>query len=589
MTKKQKLELTWIGKDEVAKPEPRILIEDTELSYHASRRYSTEDLYSNRLIFGDNLLALKSLENEFTQKIKCVYIDPPFNTGAAFEHYDDGIEHSIWLTLMRKRFEILHTLLAEDGAIFVHLDDNEAAYCKVLLDEIFGRKNYINQIIVATNKSFGFKSTSDGIFKQANHLFFYAKDKSKLKINSDVLFIEKGYDTAYKWEFIDTHLEEKNWKWRQIDGVVATNLGYASPREARAKIGEEFDTQIALYAIENAERVFRTASVSGGALLKRKDTVKKSKENKTQIVRHPNDDMDYMFIGGERVIFYKERLKLIDGQLLPGDLVTDIWTDIPIEGLAVEGGVDFPKGKKPEKLVQRVIELVTNKGDWVLDSFAGSGTTAAVAHKLQRAWITIELGEHCHSHVIPRIKSVVDGTDQTGISKAINWKGGGGFRYYKLAPSLLEKDKWGNWVINKEYDANMLAAAVCKHEGFTYSPSDTDWWAHGYSTETDFIYVTTQTLTEDQLVALSEEVGTDRTLLVCCAAYKASAAMLNDKLTNLTVKKMPNALLSKCEWGKDDYSLNITKLPVVEMDDDVAPAPKKKSADKEADLFGDAE
>jgi adenine-specific DNA-methyltransferase len=244
---------------------------------------------------------------------------------------------------------------------------------------------------------------------------------------------------------------------------------------------------------------------------------------------------------------------------------------------------------KPEQLIERVLQIATERGDIVLDSFAGSGTTGAVAHKMGRRWIMVELGEHCHTHVIPRLKKVIDGEDAGGITEANEWKGGGGFRYYKLAPSLLEKDKWGNWVINKEYDANMLAAAVCKHEGFTYSPSDTDWWAHGYSTETDFIYVTTQTLTEDQLVALSEEVGTDRTLLVCCAAYKASAAMLNDKLTNLTVKKMPNALLSKCEWGKDDYSLNITKLPVAELDDDVASAPKKKAVDKEADLFGDAE
>jgi adenine-specific DNA-methyltransferase len=250
---------------------------------------------------------------------------------------------------------------------------------------------------------------------------------------------------------------------------------------------------------------------------------------------------------------------------------------------------EFFDTPKPERLISQILQLATKPGDLVLDSFAGSGTTGAVALKMGRRWIMVELGEHCHTHVIPRLKKVIDGDDAGGVTDAVDWKGGGGFRYYKLAPSLLEKDKWGNWVINKEYDANMLAAAVCKHEGFTYSPSDTDWWAHGYSTETVFICVTTQTLTEDQLVALSEELGTDRTLLVCCAAYKASAAMLNDKLTNLTVKKMPNALLSKCEWDKDDYSLNITKLPMAELDDDVAPATKKKAADKEADLFDDAE
>ena len=235
-----------------------------------------------------------------------------------------------------------------------------------------------------------------------------------------------------------------------------------------------------------------------------------------------------------------------------------------------------------------MIKTFSNKGDLVLDSFGGSGSTGATAHKMGRRWVMVELGEHCHTHVIPRLKKVIDGEDQTGVSKAFDWKGGGGFRYYKLAPSLLAKDKWDNWVINKEYDANMLAAAVCKHEGFTYSPSETEWWAHGYSTETDFIYVTTQTLTEEQLIALSEDVGNERTLLVCCSAFKASAAMLNDKLSNLTLKKMPHALLSKCEWGKDDYSLNISKLPAAELgDDEQDVVPKKKAAKKEADLFGE--
>jgi adenine-specific DNA-methyltransferase len=587
MEKKQKLELNWIGKNENKSLEARILIEDTELSYHANSRNTDKDTFDNKLIFGDNLLALKALEQEFIGKIKCVYIDPPFNTGSAFEHYDDGIEHSIWLDLMTKRLKIIRDLLADDGAIFIHLDDNEAAYLKVLMDEIFGRKNYVNHIIFSTNKPFGFKSTSDGLFKQANHLFFYAKDKTKLKINSDILFIEKGYDTAYKWEFYDTHLDEASWKWRQIDGVLAENLGYASAREARAKLGDEFDTQIALYAIENAERVFRTASVSGGALLKRKDTIKKSKELRAQIIRHPNDDMDYLFIGGERVIYYKERLKNIDGQMLPGDLITDIWTDIPIEGLAVEGGVDFPKGKKPEKLIQRVIELVTKKGDWILDSFAGSGTTAAVAHKLNRSWITIELGDHCHSHIIPRIKSVINGTDQTGISRNVDWKGGGGFRYYKLAPSLLEKDKWGQWVINKTYNPNMLASAICKQEGFTYNPNETEWWNHGYSTENDFIYVTTQIMTEDQLLALAEDIGSNRTLLICCSAFKVSPDLLNNKLSNLTLKKIPNAIMSKCEWGRDDYKLNIAKLPQTEPGEliEKVVASKKSKIDKTANLF----
>ena len=212
---------------------------------------------------------------------------------------------------------------------------------------------------------------------------------------------------------------------------------------------------------------------------------------------------------------------------------------------------------KPEKLIQRVIELATNPGDLVLDSFLGSGTTAAVAHKMGRRWIGIELGEHCHTHCLPRLKKVVDGADPGGITEAVGWRGGGGFRYYRLAPSLLTQDKWGNWVISKEYNAPMLAEAVCKLEGFTYAPSETVYWQHGHSTERDCLYVTTASLNHDQLQQLSDEVGPDRSLLVICSAFRSR----KDCFPNLTIKKIPHAVLSRCEWGHDDYSLKVENLP----------------------------
>jgi adenine-specific DNA-methyltransferase len=213
---------------------------------------------------------------------------------------------------------------------------------------------------------------------------------------------------------------------------------------------------------------------------------------------------------------------------------------------------------KPERLLKRAIELSTNPGDLVLDSFAGSGTTGAVAHKMGRRWIMVELGEHCHTYIIPRLKKVVDGQDSGGITEAVGWKGGGGFRYYHIAPSLLEKDKWGNWVINQEYNAAMLAEAVCKLEGFTYAPSNAVYWQHGYSTERDFIFVTTQNLSHEQLYALSDEVGENRTLLVMCTAFRGKP----DRYLNLTVKKIPKAVLASCEWGRDDYSLRVENLPM---------------------------
>jgi adenine-specific DNA-methyltransferase len=212
---------------------------------------------------------------------------------------------------------------------------------------------------------------------------------------------------------------------------------------------------------------------------------------------------------------------------------------------------------KPEQLLHRILLIATNAGDWVLDSFAGSGTTGAVAHKMGRRWIMVELGEHCHTHIIPRLKKVIDGEDPGGVTESTGWKGGGGFRYYRLAPSLLEKDRWGNWVINKQYNAAMLAEALCKLEGFIYAPSDAVYWQHGHSTERDFIYITTAHLNHEQLQQLSDEVGASRTLLVLCTAFRGKA----DRYPNLTVKKIPKQVLARCEWGHDDYSLRVENLP----------------------------
>jgi adenine-specific DNA-methyltransferase len=479
----------WIEKNNINVSEPRIL--------KLKGEYGDLEI-ENILIKGDNLIALRSLVEKFKtrdekDKVKCVYIDPPFNTGAAFEHYDDNLEHSQWLTMMKDRLILLQQLLREDGAIFVHLDDKESSYCKLLLDEVFGRSNYCNEIILSTNQPFGYKSTADSLFKQANHILFYAKNKNLINIKKIV--IEKEYDKQYKFVFKNINIPKEEWEWDSIHNVVAKALEYDSPKKAIENLGkEEFSNRIALFAIENAERVFRTASVTGGALLKRKETIELSRKNKEKIILHPNDDMDYMFIGGERVIFYKERLCLIDDLMLPGEIITDIWTDIPLEGIAKEGGVDFPKAKKPEKLLKRIIEMTTEsrtdkilneafkyylkdnpgksfeefkidtlnqtiyinkvdkkkfKSDLVLDSFAGSGTTAAVAHKLGRNWIIIEIGNHAETHCIERLKGVIDkkNPDNSGISKDVDWKGGGGFRYYVVGDSVLSSDDM-NWQLN---------------------------------------------------------------------------------------------------------------------------------------------
>lgn len=583
MNKKQKLELTWIGKESLPIVEPRILIFEDTNSYHAKVRRGEDDQFENVLIHGDNLLALKALEGEFTGKVKCIYIDPPFNTGAAFEHYDDGIEHSTWLNLMHQRFIILRNLLRDDGVIFCHLDDTEGAYAKVLMDEVFGRGNYLNTITTTTNAASGFKATSSTIFSTANHIIAFAKNKNNFSFKR--VYIEKEYDKAYSKYLFNRNENYSKWRWSGITEVFCEQNGYATLPHAKKALGESFDAAIAQFAIENAECVFRTAAIGGGAAIKRRETIAKSKLERGKVFVHPNEDVpNFYIVNGEQFVFYDARLVKIDDIKVPGEIITDVWTDIPYTGIASEGNVEFKNGKKPEALLRRIFEMSTVSGDLVLDSFGGSGTTGAVAHKLNRRWIMVERGDHCLTHIVPRLQRIIDGEDRSGVTGALNWKGGGGFRYYKLAPSLLEKDKWGQWVINKTYDANMLAAAICKHEGFTYNPSETEWWNQGFSTENDFIYVTTQVLTEEQLLALSEDVGSNRTLLVCCAAYRVAEKLLNDRLTNLTLKKIPNAVLSKCEWGRDDYSLSISNLSQADITEEPQPI-RKKAVSKEADLF----
>jgi adenine-specific DNA-methyltransferase len=359
----------------------------------------------------------------FRGQVKLIYIDPPYNTGTDSFKYNDRFNHSSWLTFLKNRLLVAKQLLKKDGVIFIQLDDNEVAYAKVLCDEIFERENYANHIIIETNSAFGFKGTSESLFKQAGHILFYCKDKKRFKLKK--MLVEKGYDKAYKFIFSDIALPESEWTWMGLGEALAIEKGYATAKEAKKAIGEEsFQTALADYAIENADRVFRTASVTGGALKKRRETIDLSKSEKLRIIRHPEDDMDYRFIGGERVLFYKERVVEIDGEKVPGTLLTDIWLDISIEGISNEGGVKFERGKKPEQLIQRIIELGSQEGDLVLDFFAGSGTTGAVAHKMKRRFIITEQMDYINTVTVPRLQKVMAG-EQGGVSKAQNWTGGG--------------------------------------------------------------------------------------------------------------------------------------------------------------------
>ena len=558
MNSKQKLELTWIGKEKRQCLEPRILVEDSTKSYHAKIRHGDNDIFDNMLIHGDNLLALKALEQDYTGQVKCIYIDPPFNTGNAFDHYDDGLEHSIWLGLMRDRLQILYNLLAEEGTIYVHIDNTEQAYLKVIMDEIFHRVNFVQMISVKRASPAGFKVINPGPLTVTDYILLYAKNKQKM--NYYPQRIPVAYDENYDLIIENPNSPASEWRFKKLVDCLYEKYGFKSWKNAKDAWGSNWkevrNSLLGDLALEKAEVVVSIRDPHKPTeTLKQKMLESKQNQGRVIVIERDNNNPIYLLNGGS-LSFYKDKLRYIDGVRVPTELLTDFWADINFAGIAREGNVEFKNSKKPEMLVRRILELATKPGDLVLDSFLGSGTTCAVAHKMGRRWIGIELGEHCYTHCLPRLQRVVSGEDKTGISQAVNWHGGGGFRFYELGESLIKLDQWGQPIINKSFNAEMLAQAVCKLEGFEYAPSQDEYFIHGHSTEHDFIYVTTNFMRQDHLDSISQAVGTDRTLLICCKGFEEGC-----KFKNLTIKKIPKAVLDKCEWGHDDYSLNVAKLP----------------------------
>lgn len=556
MKPRTKLELTWIGKETRPKLEPRILIEDPEKSYHAAQRHSENDIYDNRLICGDNLLALKALEQEFAGKIKCIYIDPPFNTGEAFELYEDGLEHSVWLDLMARRIQLLHALLTAEGTLFIHIDDNELGYLIVVCDEIFGRKNRINVITFKQSSASGPKAINPGLVTTANYILIYAKDRSSWKPNRIYQAVPR--DARYN-NFIPNYESPfEEWRLITLREAFAQHHG-ASWADIRTRFADKLEERISAFVMQYKDRVVQPALVRDKDVNENaRAALQLSRQDATKVYGSRRDDLDdYYFLNGKQLLFYKNKVKMVGGKETAALAASNIWDDILSNNVHKEGGVQLPKGKKPEGLLERILSFCTNPGDIVLDSFLGSGTTAAVAHKMGLRWIGVELGTQCYTHCVPRLRRVIDGEDHDGITKTVEWKGGGGFRYYRLGPSLIIKDEWDNPVINSEFNAAMLAEAMCKLEGFYYAPSEDIYWIHGKSTETDSIYVTTQFMSREMLTRLSDEVGPERSLLICCSAFRCDQT----QFPNLTIKKIPKAVLKKCEWGHDDYSLEIKNLP----------------------------
>lgn len=544
----QKLELTWIGKDDEREPlEPRILIENPQYSYG--------DVESgNMLIHGDNLLALKALEQEYAGRVKCIYIDPPYNTGNAFEHYDDGKEHSIWLSLMRERLEILWRLLSKDGSIWISLDDNEQAYCKVLCDEIFGRKNFVANVIWEKK----FSPSNDAKWLSDSHDFIMVFAKNKDFWHPNLLSRTDEMNNRYK-----NPDNDPRGNWTSGDCSVKT-----------------YSASCDYPIITPSGRVVNPPSGYCWRF---------SKEKFADLV---SDNRIWFGCDGNNV----PRIKRFLSDVKEGITAMTIWKytevghnqDAKKETKAFNSESVFAT-PKPERLIERILTLGSNPGDLVLDSFLGSGTTAAVAQKMGRRYIGIELGDHAYTHCYPRLKQVTDGTDQGGISKAQNWHGGSGFKFYELAPSLLKEDRFGNLVINREYNADMLAAAMAKQEGYTYRPDKELYWKQGQSSEQDFIYTTTQFLTVESLDALSDAMTEGESLLICCTAFQPEC---KNRHPSITIKKIPQMLLGRCAFGKDDYSLNIIDLPQLDeeewgddFEEESTTSAPEETATKERTLF----
>ena len=562
-----KLELTWYGKEDRIEIEPRLLIENQSLS-NCANDSDTE----NMLIHGDNLLALKALEKAgYAGKIKCIYIDPPYNTGAAFEHYDDNLEHSIWLGLMKERLNLLEKLLSSDGSIWISIDDEESHYLKVLCDEIFSRKNFVCDITYEKSNVSGLGQggaivkTGEKIlvYKRENTVFNKVYSTENLSLKTMKRYKNILVNIGEK-ELVDEFLAASNnkpvkvFKHRNYEIEKISLRDYEGRRvEINKKYLENFNNIYRTYVIQE-ENEFQNSlmkSMNKGTLY--------SIEYIPNRGKHKDKLTTLYYVNGELCAWLSDTAYIDGSDIKKTTRLSNVWKndDIPKSDLGNEGGVRFQRSKKPEKLIERILTMATNEGDLVLDSFLGSGTTAAVAHKMKRNWIGIEMGEHAYTHCKIRLDNVIVGKDKTGVSKIYNWQGGGAYKFYELAPSLILEDEFGEYVINKEYNAEMLAAAVALHEGYKYQPDKDIYWKQAVANEKSFLFTTTRCVTSEYIESIHNSMQDDEFLIIACKSFISG---VGNQFNNIKVKKIPQMLLDNCEFGKTDYNLNIVCPPVYE-------------------------
>jgi adenine-specific DNA-methyltransferase len=433
-----------LAQDEITQLlEPKVLTnakridKDGEKPLDGFNRNENGTITDNLIIKGNNLLALHTLKEEFAGKIKLIYIDPPYNTGSDSFKYNDTFTESTWLTFMHNRLKAAHSLLDKSGVLLVQINDHNQIYLKILLDEVFKKENFINIISIRTKSPSGFKTVNLGLFETAEYILMYGKSKNDFKYNPQ--YVDSGYDENYTGYISNITDDPENWIIDDIRKVICREEGidpdttHQPYSKVKEKIGEGLYFQkLSDFALANASAVFRLTAVGDDAGKETLDAKKKSKKNpeKVLVVSREQNDSRYI-LNGQEIAFYSKKIKEIDGKKIPTTILTNIWSDIAYEGIASEGGVTLKKGKKPEKLLRRIIEMSTNENDLVLDYHLGSGTTCAVAHKLKRQYIGLEQLDYGENDSVKRLNNVIKG-DSTGVSKSVNWQGGGSFVYLEL-------------------------------------------------------------------------------------------------------------------------------------------------------------
>ncbi len=417
------------------------------------RRYDKDGVHDleeikeddNLIIKGNNLLALHSLKKRYVGKVKLIYIDPPYNTGSDSFQYNDNFNRSTWLTFMLNRLEIAKEFLSNDGVIFIQINDHNQAYLQLLMNEVFGRKNFINLISLRTKSPSGFKTVNLGLFETAEYVLMYGLSKENFKYK--IQYVSSKYDDNYTGYITNKDESVENWIIDDIRKILCReeniDLDTVHQPYSRLKqqIGEDlYIKRLSDFALHNAHSVFRLTSIGDDAGKETLVFKKKSKENPTKVYKVDRENKEPRYLlNGQEVAFYSKKINNIDGKDVPTTLLTNIWTDIAYEGIASEGGVTLKKGKKPERLLQRIIEMSTNENDIVMDFHLGSGTTCAVAHKMKRRYIGIEQMDYIEDLAVRRLTNVIN-SDKSGVSKTLNWKGGGSFVYAELKTIDTFKD-----------------------------------------------------------------------------------------------------------------------------------------------------